>query len=85
MSKKILACMLILAMAGSLAGCGTGYTSGTENLTNTVDVISCTSEDPQAVKLNGLSEQRCSARSVREQAEKHEASWRTFLGIIPMR
>ena len=58
MSKKILACILILAMAGSLAGCGTGYTSGTENLTGDVDVvISCTSEDPQAVKLHGLSEQ----------------------------
>lgn len=62
MSKKILTGVVVLALLGTvcielLTGCGSGYTAGTSNLTGEVKVISCTSEDPQAVKLHSLSEQ----------------------------
>ncbi len=60
MSKKILTGVLLAAVltaAFAMTGCGSGYTAGTANLTDNVTVISCTSEDPQAVKLHSLSEQ----------------------------
>ena len=60
MSKKILTGVLLVAVltsAFAMTGCSAGYTSGTETLTDLVDVITCTSEDPQAVKLHSLSEQ----------------------------
>ena len=60
MSKKILTGVLLVAVltsAFAMTGCSAGYTSGTETLTDLVEVITCTSEDPQAVKLHSLSEQ----------------------------
>ena len=60
MNKKILTGVLlvtVLTSAFAMTGCSTGYTSGTETLTDLVEVITCTSEDPQAVKLHSLSEQ----------------------------
>ena len=60
MSKKILTGVLLivlLTVSCAMTGCDGGYTSGTETLTDLVEDITCTSEDPQAVKLHSLSEQ----------------------------
>ena len=67
MSKKITAMMLVLVLLAaslSMAGCSTGCTSAAIDLTGDLvlgadeeKVISCTSEDPQAVKIHSLSEQ----------------------------
>ncbi len=66
MSKKILTVVVLVALLAAsvgMTGCGSGYTTGTTDLTGDIilgadeeKVISCTSEGPQAVKLHGLSE-----------------------------
>lgn len=64
MNKKITALMLVSVLLAGLSGCDTGCTSATIDLTGDLvlgldeeKVISCTSEDPQAVKMHSLSEQ----------------------------